>query len=174
MVSTFATDKKFIVEAWRHVMADTTISASNQEALLPKFITGHRSGDPRRELNALLPLREAEWQWPVFEKWDAEFNRLGQAPYMWEHIFSEFGDKELKFRLLCHTLTKSVFACRDGSKTANWHKRNGWRFFSTGCPIEKAVADQMKDQVDLDDWRTWPPFFPGDRNSLLGERYKRI
>jgi hypothetical protein len=46
-------------------------------------------------------------------------------------------------------------------------QRRGWRYSIGACPVEQAIAQEFAGKVDLMDWRTMPPFFPGDRSMIV-------
>ncbi|MFK5979753.1 MAG: hypothetical protein QM488_12795 [Rhizobiaceae bacterium] len=181
-VSKFATDKEYISEAYYYVMSGTRISADLHEKLLPAFVQAHQSGDPKKELHALKPLNTAEWQWPMFDLWSKAFQQINIWPYMWDKfdipdLLADQQSEECKralVKLLCHNLSMTTYTCHKALKGSqkDWFSRHGWRLVSINDPVEDKIAEDLKDQVLLDDWRTWPPFFPGDRTSMTGNRFK--
>jgi hypothetical protein len=174
MVSDFATAEAHIAESYTFVMDSTDVPMDLREALLPIWIYAHQSGNPKIEPPALAILGEFKWTWKPFEDWLETFKKAGRWPYMWEKFDipdlvkrdSQWKLRQARVRLLAHTLSMSAYKCRDGHKDHSLHRSRGWHIPSIKCPVEDEVAAALLNSIDLDDWRTWPPFFPGDRSSL--------
>lgn len=161
----------FAATAFTSVMAEIAARPGLKEGIYPLWAEAYARGDPRAAKASLGALTSARWSWPVFDEWRQEFERRGRWPYMWDSI----GRRELRARrvaaraeLLQHFLFRCACTCRDGTRMAPYYRRYGWRLIGVGCEVEGQIAEERTALVDLDDWRTWPPFFPGDRTSMMG------
>jgi hypothetical protein len=172
----FATPTEHIVESFNFVLESTNIPLELREAILPAWIFAHQSGNPRFSTPALAILGEFHWDWGSFDVWLDRFQRRNRWPYMWNReelpLLVKRGSawklRQARVGILAHTLSMSASGCRDGVQRAPYLKERGWRVSSIKCPVEDEIAAEMKSTISIDDWRTWPPFFPGDRNRITG------
>jgi hypothetical protein len=172
----FATPAEQITQSFSFVLEETDIPLELREAILPLWIYVHQNGNPKFDVSSLAVLGEFEWAWKPFEDWSAKFGEANRWPYMWQR--EELPDlikrgsawklRQARVKIFAHTLTMSAFSCRDGVRRAPYLKKFGWRVSSIKCPVEDEVSAKKKDTVIIDDWRTWPPFFPGDRSHISG------
>lgn len=171
MISPFATREPEIYAAFMLVMAETSIAQPMQQSLLEAFIPAHQSGDPRQEVRALKPLLDAEWDWQNYDEWETAFRQSGIWPYMWKREGYPDPDNRDKARLAIfgHYLTRKILVSGKCDPSKLWYFRQyGWRIPSINCEVEDRIAAELKATVDLEVWETWPPFFPGDRSSIVG------
>ncbi|HMJ43208.1 MAG TPA: hypothetical protein VK522_13115 [Pseudolabrys sp.] len=182
VISPFATEMTHIIDGLNHAIDRTTIDPTVRGVLMAAWGSAHQSGDPRAERRALNSLNHSEWTWPWFEDWLRHFQSHRQWPYMWrqEQIPDALAERNIKaledaaIGLLSHTIGTTVYRCRDNEKGhGRFLKQRGWDFVSLGCPVEDAIAAGNLATVDLDNWHTWPPFFPGDRSHMLARRATR-
>lgn len=74
-----------IEQAFGQVMAEVDAPAAAKQRLLPFYIEAHRSGDPRREVEAVeMAFEDIEWGEEYFGTWRRRFEADGAFPYMWE------------------------------------------------------------------------------------------
>jgi hypothetical protein len=176
-ISPFALQHPEIATAYAHVMGSTTIPLDVQEILFPVWKYAVQSGIPRLEQCSLFMLTEMQWEWETFDVWHTHFKATAQWPYVWRQEDSNFPHIErynatrqhrrARLRLLVHTLFHVATNIRLCSKTSeNWMFHSESATSSAGCPVEEAIALQYADSMILNDWRTWPPFFPGDRTNV--------
>lgn len=85
----FKSAKWVIREAFDKVMQSVEISDEKKEALFNSFQEVHRSGNPRKEEEAVIThLLNTSWKWLEYEKWNEIFKQRQQWPYMWQHYES--------------------------------------------------------------------------------------
>jgi hypothetical protein len=174
MESPFATPASAISDAWNFVLASTTIPEDLREALLPAYVYAHRSGNPKLEAPALAILGAYRWEWPSFEEWLERFRETGEWPYIWNQNDipalvkrdSQWKLRQARVEVLAHTLAMTAYNARDCTGKSALMLRHGWSLVDIRDPVEMRIAQQIKRRIDVSDWRTWPPFFPGDRTSL--------
>lgn len=82
----FRASRKVIEEAFGQVMVDVDAPDSAKHRLLPSFVEAHRSGDPRREAEAVSTAFEGvQWGEEYFGIWRDRFTKDGAFPYMWQN-----------------------------------------------------------------------------------------
>jgi DNA-binding cell septation regulator SpoVG len=147
--------------------------------LLSGFIAAHQSGDPRAERHVVLDVLSGQtWSWDQFDRWLARFSAEDRWPRMWADVREAGRDQNqdlmntARCGLLHHTLVLKSYRARDGMKPAYvaMMKKRGWDYSFADCPVEQEIALAMRHGVTLDDWRTYPPFFPGDRTMIVIKR----
>lgn len=179
MVSPLATPADFINASFEHVMRDVAgLPTRRLAALRQTYLVAHQAGDPRQELKAFREARGSTLlAWRSFSTWHEVFRQSNQFPYMWRRA-GIGGDgkppaadlQETMVELMAHTVTMTAYRCRDFHRMGQHLAEKGWRLAGAGDQIEDTIAAARLATVRLDDWRTWPPFFPGDRTSLKTAR----
>lgn len=82
--SSFATSASVVEEAIDQILADIDMPENAKVRLKSLFVKAHRSGSPRREIEAVeLALDGAEWGEKYFGEWKMRFEAKGEFPYMW-------------------------------------------------------------------------------------------
>jgi hypothetical protein len=173
----FAPSIENISDAFNHVLREARIEKVLSKVLFESLTFAIQSGRPKMVPLALATLRESTWSWPDYDYWLAEFIAAKTWPYMWgeyQHNYpnlirrSATGQmKNAKIELLAHTLTLTTYNVRRWQKNRGNLISRGWQFNHVGCKVEKAIAESFQHKIVPNDWKTWPPFFPGDRSSLL-------
>ena len=83
--SGFATPADVVEEAFDQIMAEMDVLPAAANKLRPLFAEAHRSGDPRKEIEAVeAALDGLEWGERYFGAWRQQFERDGAFPYMWQ------------------------------------------------------------------------------------------
>ena len=83
--SVFATAGAIVGEAFDQVMAEVDAPAEAKRRLRPLFVEAHRSGDPRKEVEAIeTVLNGVEWGEGYFGTLRARFEAEGAFPHIWE------------------------------------------------------------------------------------------
>ena len=84
-VSRFATPADIVEEAFDQIMAEVDAPPTAVHKLRPLFVEAHRSGDPRKEIEAVAAVLDGvEWGEHYFGAWRQQFERDGAFPYMWQ------------------------------------------------------------------------------------------
>jgi hypothetical protein len=118
-------------------------------------------GDPRRERAFYQSAFDGvNWRWPWFDRWRHHFEMLGSVPRMWEWD----GKPPDRVFLLAHSVAMGWR--RDG------YARHGLcLFFAPPSdepePIREIIAAKIAAYASGEGPIAFPPFFPGDRTSVL-------
>lgn len=178
-VSPFALHSHHIAQAFHHVMRETDVDPDLSSLILPLYTYANQSGRPRLEPLALAILEEIEWNWPWYEGWFGHFEKTKMWPYMWNqgekdmaHMLRYAATRQLRrhrVAIMAHALSHISVNVRTFEQRKSSFERRGWKIAaSIGCAVEDEVKEQMAATVELSDWQTWPPFFPGDRTAIQG------
>lgn len=176
-MSDFATDPKFIRQGYQEVIRGVKFGWNDGDALLKSYTTAHRSGDPRKEIQAIAgKLKGKPWSWPDLERAATEFQPLGVWPVVWTELeisaplhWDHVPDKA-RFELLNQTLASAIYRVRD---MAGWLTviKDGvgslrLRVSDDRCEASKVMQARYGDRIAAGDYRTLPPYFPGDTCQL--------
>lgn len=161
------------VACFFHVFEQTTVALDVVETLLPLWLKGYREGDPRFERAALYPLMEPDipFKWPVFNAWRATFAKTGELPDRWTYLASRIKDRRLSLRedmtlILQITIASSICNRRLAAQHAQLSSPAQTFELSTFCPVEAQIGrDKLLTHIP-GDWRTYPPYFPGDQSTI--------
>jgi hypothetical protein len=178
-ISSFALPIENIAEAYQHVMGETNVDPELCRLILPLYAYANQTGSPKLEPLALAILEEVKWDWPWYKSWYAHFEQTKSWPYMWNngekdmaHMLRYSATRQLRrhrVAMLAHSLSHISVNVRTFHKSKDFMEKRGWELTSSiGCVVEDEVKAQFLASVELSDWRTWPPFFPGDRTSIKG------
>jgi hypothetical protein len=171
-----ATPAEDIRQAFAHVVVPCGLDPDLYDVLIEGYIYALQTGSPKLPSLSLMMLSESEWDWKWFDQWLTDFEEADQWPYMWRHDESNFPyikskNATRKFRfakvhILAHTISHISVNVRRFRNTQEFKRDRVLRLSpSIGCPVEDAVAVDFQSSMTLEDWRTWPPFFPGDRSN---------
>lgn len=153
---------------FRHAFAETSVKAFVVEAMLPLWQVGSQRGEPKYQISALYPLLnpDVSFNWPWFDKWRTRF-AAGEMPDTWIYLASRIKDKRLGLREDKVNMMANVI----GSLLLN--RRSAWQHVNTPglrpvytvhsqCAVSAAIAKEFSDTLQPGNWRTYPPYFPGD------------
>ena len=172
----FARKAPHIELAFKHIFGDCVIDPDLTRALLPVYVHAHQSGRAALEPLALAVLTGEKWEWPWFESWHKAFSEESMWPYMWRHEGSDFPHivrnsatgqlRQARVHILCHTLSNVITNIHNFVLEQEFPGERLLRLSPpTGdCEVEPLVAANYAPDMKNEDWRTWPPFFPGDRS----------
>lgn len=169
-----------VADTYLHVLGLTTIKPDIVKGMLPLWLHGHQKGDPRIQEAALGPLRSPEisFFWPWFIEWLEHFREARLLPRAWEPFADRVMDRRLGLRderipLLADVLSRTVWNRGEASKHAarNDPSLPGWkRTYSyelvPDCEASESLLPDRRTHFVAGDWRTYPPYFPGDRTSV--------
>ena len=81
----FRSERWVIEQAFEQIMADVDAPSDAKHRLLSLYAEAHRSGDPRREAEAVeAAFQGIEWGREYFGSWTERFRTNGEFPYMWK------------------------------------------------------------------------------------------
>lgn len=81
----FRSEHWVIEQAFEQIMADVDAPSDAKHQLLSLYAEAHRSGDPRRETEAVeAAFQGIEWGREYFGSWTERFRMDGEFPYMWK------------------------------------------------------------------------------------------
>lgn len=159
-------------EAFDHVMAGTTVKPFVAEAMFPLWLVGFRRGEPKYQRAAFYPLMDPEisFQWPWFVEWRGVFAK-GEMPDSWTFMAMRIKDQRLALREdMVQLLSLTISATIGNRHDAAAHARSpgGSRPFRalSSCPLSEQIATGRLSALVPGDWRTYPPYFPGDASSI--------
>lgn len=163
-----------IIDTYHVVLAELSIEPVVREAMLPLWLHGYLLGDPKYTDAALMPLSAGRisWRWPLFQHWLKKARDEGLWPEGWNHFREEGRDRRRSLRvqqveLLPVWLMSKIANRRDAARKVpnDIFDRWGWHLSTFGDDNEK-LTEGCASGVSLDDWRTYPPFFPGDHTRI--------
>jgi hypothetical protein len=165
-----------VVETYMHVMGLTSIKPDLVKGMLPLWLHGFQTGDFRLQTAALGPLRSPDisFVWPFFTDWLEHFRAAKLLPRAWEGFADQVKDRRLGFRdervpLLADVLMRTVYSRREASQHAATSD-SSLRIYSydliPDCEASESIVKEQLARLVPGDWRTYPPFFPGDRTQV--------
>lgn len=178
----FSTTTEILRQALCQVFSQIEIDTEVKDRFTEIYIHAHQSGSPRAEQQAAYDtIMQSDWRWQEFEEWRIKFNDLGQWPYLWvkerlhempdsNFYTDEYWQKRIA-RILVHTITMRAYSLRDEQQKIECGSTQ--RFADSAddtCPIETEIC--RKFNIGL--LTGLPPFFPGDRTSLVDEVYMEM
>lgn len=163
-----------IIDVYNWVIIPTGLNPAVRMAVLPLWLHGYLY--QRRDLAvaafAPLAMPGVRFEWPLLDEWRDRADSLGVAPHAWPDCGENGRNKRLfpgveMFRLLDLHIQRKITNRRDA---ASYYRgclldRRGWHL----AAHDEGSATLLRDReilVDLSDWRTYPPFFPGDSTEI--------
>ena len=116
-------------------------------------------------------LNETNWSWSRFNAMQDELLADDLWPTPWHHyeakVKAREGLREVQAKIFiqtARTLARTLERSRDTSFA--WHLRlEGWHIY-TDSDVGAHYVNKRAKTVKLDDWRTWPPLYPGDLSRI--------
>jgi hypothetical protein len=178
----FSIDTAILRDALAQIFTKIDICPSVIEQFSLRYIQAHKSGSPRAEQQAAYDtILKTQWTWHEFDKWHSLFSQQKKWPYLWrqqrlnelpddESYKSEYWQQRI-LRILVHTISMRAYAIRDEQlKIGNGMKERFADDVGDECEVEAMICKQF----NAGDLKGLPPFFPGDRTSLVDEQYIEI
>ena len=175
-------DAELAVECYHHVMAQTTIRDDLRIAILPLWLMVFF--DQHQSIRmAMSPLEYVAWSWPAFDEARRWFKAHGTWPRDWEGLTDDMSDLRRAVRreqatLLDRNIRQTIFsrmrqaqffeAFGQPSSMDGWYDRSPAA--RAACAASQALVDERSKGLRSDDWKTWPPYFPGDTSSVMTRR----
>ncbi|HML61320.1 MAG TPA: hypothetical protein PKD41_10525 [Solidesulfovibrio sp.] len=157
---------KVVEEGFDDYMAKIDLPRVAFNSLKSDFVSAFQSGDSKNIQESFVKnLKNVYFSWPEYDKFESYFSDTDQFPYMWKRE-SYYADRRIS--LLEHSVLMNVYSLlnfKQNSEILLSYDRHRWapRFFKLNCPVENHFRDQWY-QGKL---TGRPPFFPGDRNSIM-------
>ena len=171
-----------VVQIYFDFMAMTSIKDHIIRGMLPLWLYGYQKGDRRLQEAAFGPLRTegVSFVWPWFLEWRETFRELKLLPKSWEYFADQLRDHRLALRdervpLLADTLAWTIHNRREAlihADAPTYGPRKSAYLYSinSDCEASLSLAAQRLASLIPGDWRTYPPYFPGDRSQVLRHR----
>lgn len=160
-----------LCEAFQHVIDQTTIPDNWRIGLLLLWLRSQLQDRGTNDFIALMSLTELDWDWPAFDQTRRTFNENDMWPSPWHHYRKVAADvrrpmRTERVKLLVTTLRTAV-ASREAYESDRLArmKQFGWSVYCQS-DVAHGYVMTLSQKMDIDDWRTWPPFFPGDVSSV--------
>lgn len=163
-----------VIEVYNWVFEGATLDTAIRDAMLPLWLHGYLYQKHDRSTAALAPLCSPgiRFRWPRFENWVDRAIALNVWPERWREIKKPSKKGRAVFDhavlpLLDQFIAFKIFNRRDAEKLSpdSLFHRRGWDLHSMSDQDAALVAG-MEATVVLGDWRTYPPFFPGDLTTI--------
>lgn len=185
--SQFVPDEEYTKQGFNWVFDGIAIDQEVRTALLISYLAVRCTGDPRKEEAVFHQhLDGVRWDWPWFDEWRDCFSEAGLWPYMWRYDRyrrgpcyatawadgDEPGQEAARRMLLHHTVgAKGAHLRHNASNRRTMERRPGrhWLYLSN---IDRDILQHFFPGLEACP-DTVPPFFPGDRTSVLMERLPR-
>lgn len=178
----FASCEEILSTSLDQIFAQIDIDPEVINQFSSLYIQAHQSGSPRAEQQAAYDtISKTRWKWPEFEKWRAVFIENEQWPYTWKrqrlHEMPDGNEQQEEYwqqriaRILVHTITMRAYSLRDEQERIE--NRMQQRFAEKTDDVCEVEAEICR-QYDAGELKGLPPFFPGDRTSLVDERYMEM
>lgn len=161
------------ISAYVDTFSATTVDSQLVEGMLPIWLRGYRSGDLKFERAALYPLLDPEipFKWSAFSEWRSIFAKEGELPERWQFLQERIKDRRLALRedmvlILGITISTAIY----NRRTAAQHREGDLRVrvydIFSNCPVGLRIGRSKLSALIPGDWRTYPPYFPGDQSSV--------
>ena len=167
----FEPAKWVVKQVFNDVMKPIAIDKNIKTALFTSFYEACCAGDPRRADKVIYEhLERTGWDWPLFRKWECEFDRYNA----WPRLFTDYlkyraNDKYGAERQLTGILSTFMFLkiyslvrfqtgedCAASSKSVY---RCTWKVVPEDNHV---ISKQLADKFNRHELDELPPFFPGD------------
>lgn len=165
-----------IIDTYQWVMSETTADLATRQALLPLWLHGLllRKDKYRTAAFASLLAPGMRFRWFLLEKWEKRFSELG----VWPERLSSARDVRWRDEHLPNMLDDfirfKIYNRRDAAQLTpnSLLHRWGWHLTTDGTDNAK-VVEGMAECIELENWHTYPPFFPGDTSQIRLNKPKR-
>lgn len=168
-----------VAEIYFEVLATTTIKDHYIRGMLPLWLYGYQKGDAVMQEAAFGPLCTdgVSFVWPWFLEWLDHFRSEQLLPRSWESFADHVKDRRHGLRkeripLLADTLWRTVWNRRAAKQHASCcggsdDLRRVYEYvLVAGCEASESILPDKLLRLVPGDWRTYPPYFPGDRTSV--------
>lgn len=162
----------FLRDAFRHVLAQTTIGLSLRSDLEEAWVRDQILERGKNALNILAPLKTSYWAWEDFETIRQIFRQNDTWPSPWLQCKKAASDPDnprhtQRIKILATSL-QTALASRESARGKKYERiaQHGW---SIRCKSDAArpFVDHFSKNIKVLDWRTWPPFYPGDTSRII-------
>ncbi len=169
-------------DGFNRAIGRTTIAEAIARDLASNLFDEGFSKRAQQILRSTLLFRH-EWGWPELDEWAGRFSASRRWPEIWKNYADAYraaDDNEKRserIALLHHYL---LFAASNAQLLADFlaGQQSGWsqRRLELRCTedrsgaIEKSIAKTFQKLIAAGDYSQLPPFFPGDRTSLVSIR----
>ncbi len=173
------------IECFRHVLSQTTLKPQIIDGVLPLWLHGWSMRDGRMEAAALAPLSSEgiSWRWPALDETCSRFRKYDDLPETWRHFIApeeqtrwKSSIRRARTMILARTIRATIMnrytATQHSPDMSSFFWRNGVGFHSPGA-ADLMIAEEHRGQLVICDWRTYPPYFPGDETSVGAHRPPR-
>ena len=173
----FATPPKFCLEGFNRIYLGLDIPAEMEAPLYAAFERGHRSGDPRLQLQLLTEvLNGVSWSWPWLNACADELAAAGLMSLTWRRFGIGHPTDWRKcaipslIELLSFTLSKSAFTVFNWSQMTHPDvllvSKPTVILAGGQCDASLYMVNKYRCQIEALDGTVLPPFFPMDLSLL--------
>jgi len=169
-----------VVETYMHVLGMTSVKETYLNGMLPLWLYGYQKGDPRMQEAALGPLRTegVSFIWPWFSEWRESFREAKLLPLSWlpfsDHVWDlRLGLRQERVAILSDVIWRTAWNRRLANQHAAFddasRPRRSMAYtydLRSDCEASQMVAARRLAGLVPGDWRTYPPYFPGDHSTV--------
>lgn len=160
-----------LINVFLRVAEATDINSSWRGGLALLWATAVLRNNTKDAYSALLPLTEIKWEWPDFDTMRDWLVRDDRWPTPWHHYASAAKDRRKmmkveRVKIFAATLTAAARSQRLATDDfIDALKSDGWTLTSDS-EVALPYIEALKHRINPDDWRTWPPLYPGDQSMI--------
>ncbi|MBW4056532.1 MAG: hypothetical protein HIU83_14250 [Proteobacteria bacterium] len=163
---------KWVVKlVFNNVMKSVSIDSGIKKALFLPFYEACCDGDSRRANNVIYEhFKNTDWDWPLFKKWECEFDRYNAwPPYFVDYVKYRDHDKYETERQLISFISLfisfkiySLIRYHQGEDCAESSKGVYEYTWEAVAEDHNVISKQLADKFNRHELAELPPFFPGD------------
>lgn len=172
-----------VVDCYLFVLSGTTVKDDISKAMLPLFLHGQTTGNTRLTTAAFGPLLSEgmSFSWPWFDEWLEHFRSEHLLPERWEAFADKVKDRRGRITVeriplladtigwMCHNRRLANQHASYLQAELNGHRKVFSYALKSECAASQSLHARRLERLVPGDWRTYPPFFPGDRTMIRRE-----
>lgn len=160
-----------LINVFLRVAEGTNLSDGWKGGLALLWAVAMLKGDSKEAFAALLPLTEIPWDWPDFDYMRDWLVRDDRWPSPWHLYEAAAKDRRKKMKVeRVKIFAASLLTAARSQATATpsyieMLRTEGWTV-SSDSEVALPYIRALTHRIRIDDWRTWPPLYPGDRSQV--------
>lgn len=163
-----------LCDAFRLIMSQTTVSSEIINELEENWVRDQVLERGKNVHKILSPLKDHQWDWEEFDAIRRVFREQNMWPTPW-HQYRKAGEDPSnpmtaqRVKILATSL-RTAAASRESARGDKYDRilENGWHI-RCDSKVARPFVDHMTQTLRIIDWRTWPPFYPGDVSNIVAD-----